>query len=75
MRIFLTGGAGYIGGTTCAALLQAGHKVTVYDNLSRGHRAAIPAGAQFIQGDLENREALAAALGGVGFDEIGRAHV
>ena len=70
MRIFLTGGAGYIGGTTCAALLQAGHQVTVYDNLSRGHRAAVPAGAQFIQGDLENREALAAALGSAGFDAV-----
>ena len=49
MHIFLTGGAGYIGGTTCAALLQAGHQVTVYDNLSRGHRTAVPAGAHFIR--------------------------
>ncbi|GBL17329.1 UDP-glucose 4-epimerase [Chloroflexota bacterium] len=49
MNIFLTGGAGYIGGTTCAALLQAGHEVTVYDNLSRGHRGlqSLPARNSF----------------------------
>ena len=70
MRIFLTGGAGYIGGTTCAALLQAGHQVTVYDNLSRGHRTAIPTGAHFIQGDLEDRAALAAALGSANFEAV-----
>ena len=70
MHIFLTGGAGYIGGTTCAALLQAGHQVTVYDNLSRGHRTAIPAGAHFIQGDLEDRAALAAALASANFEAV-----
>lgn len=51
MRILVTGGAGYIGSATTAHLLAAGHDVTVYDNLYRGHRGAVPADAEFIQGD------------------------
>ena len=54
MNIFLTGGAGYIGGVTTEALLNRGHKVTVFDSLERGHRAAIDDRATFIQGDLRN---------------------
>lgn len=52
MRILVTGGAGYIGSATTAHLLEAGHEVTVYDNLYRGHRAAVPGKAEFIQGDI-----------------------
>jgi len=62
MRIFVTGGAGYIGSAAAQALLEAGHIVTVYDNLSHGHRAAVPAGARFIHGDINDRPAVAAAL-------------
>jgi UDP-glucose 4-epimerase len=58
MHILVTGGAGYIGSATALAFMQAGHQVTVFDNLSRGHKAAIPSGAAFVQGDLADRGAL-----------------
>ncbi len=56
--ILVTGGAGYIGGITAAALLRMGRDVCVYDNLSRGHRDAIPEGALFREADLGDAEAL-----------------
>ncbi|WP_129630436.1 UDP-glucose 4-epimerase GalE [Candidatus Oscillochloris fontis] len=59
MKILVTGGAGYIGSATAAELLDAGHHVVVFDNLSQGHRAAVPAAATFILGDLADRAALA----------------
>jgi UDP-glucose 4-epimerase len=52
MRILVTGGAGYIGSAMTDVLIEAGHDVTVFDNLSRGHRDAISARATFIEGDL-----------------------
>src|SRR5688572_11482094 len=52
MRILLTGGAGYIGSVMTDVLIEAGHDITVFDNLSRGHRDAISARATFIEGDL-----------------------
>jgi UDP-glucose 4-epimerase len=55
MRILVTGGAGYIGSAAAEALVAAGHAVTVFDNLSHGHRAAVPAGARFVHGDLADR--------------------
>jgi UDP-glucose 4-epimerase len=58
MRILVTGGAGYIGSVVAAELLAAGHDVVVFDNLSMGHRAAVPARATFIEGDLSNRTAI-----------------
>ena len=58
MNILVTGGAGYIGSATAEALLDAGHRVTVFDNLSLGYRAAIPSRAQFIWGDIGDRLAL-----------------
>lgn len=42
MNVLVTGGAGYIGSHTVRALLAQGHHVIVLDNLSRGHRAAVP---------------------------------
>ncbi|MGH2620401.1 MAG: UDP-glucose 4-epimerase GalE [Anaerolineales bacterium] len=62
MRIFLTGGAGYIGSAAAERLLAAGHQVTVFDSLVTGHRQAVPEGAQFIQADLSDRQALFDAL-------------
>ena len=53
MRILVTGGAGYIGSHTVRRLLGRGHEVTVYDNLSEGHRAAVPQG-KLIVGDLKD---------------------
>ena len=54
MRVFVTGGAGFIGGHVVTALLRAGHDVTVLDNLSTGHAEAVPPEAIFIQGDLRD---------------------
>jgi len=58
MHILVTGGAGYVGSATAAHFLQAGHRVTVYDSLVKGHRAAIPAGARFVRGDVGDPAAL-----------------
>ncbi len=62
MRILVTGGAGYIGSATTAYFLNAGHEVLVYDNLSHGYRAAVPEGADFIKGDIGDRETLERAF-------------
>ncbi len=53
MNVLVTGGAGYIGSVCVEELLKAGHKVTVYDDLSEGHRSAVDPGAQFILGHPE----------------------
>ena len=58
MNIFITGGAGYIGSATAEALLWEGHKVTVYDSLVTGHRAAVPKNVQFIEAALEDHRSL-----------------
>ncbi len=58
MHILVTGGAGYVGSATTAYFLAAGHRVTVYDSLIKGHRAAVPPEAAFVQGDLADRGAL-----------------
>jgi UDP-glucose 4-epimerase len=58
MHILVTGGAGYIGSATAAAFLNAGHTVTVLDNLIRGHREAVPEGAHFVHGDISDRGTL-----------------
>lgn len=52
MRVFLTGGAGFIGSHTSRSLLAAGHEVTILDNLSNGRRELVPEGATFIEGDV-----------------------
>jgi UDP-glucose 4-epimerase len=70
MKIFLTGGAGYIGSATAEALINAGHAVTIFDSLVTGHREAIPAGAQFIHASLNDKMALSAALSAIRFDAV-----
>src|SRR5271155_640247 len=55
MRVLVTGGAGYIGSVVAEELLQAGHRVVVFDNLSRGHRQAVPKNAELVVGDLADR--------------------
>jgi UDP-glucose 4-epimerase len=58
MRVLVTGGAGYIGSVVAGDLLQAGHQVVVFDNLSRGHRRAVPKKAELVVGDLADRAAV-----------------
>jgi UDP-glucose 4-epimerase len=67
MKLLVTGGAGYIGSIVAQQLLDGGHEVTVLDNLARGHRAAVPPGAELIEADLLDRPAVDAAAAG-GFD-------
>jgi UDP-glucose 4-epimerase len=62
MRLLVTGGAGYIGSVVARQLLTAGHEVTVLDSLARGHRAAVPDGAGFVQADLLDPAALERAV-------------
>jgi UDP-glucose 4-epimerase len=62
MNIFVTGGAGYIGSVFVEAGLNAGHRVTVYDNLSEGHRAAVDPRATFVLGELGDEAGLGQAL-------------
>ncbi|HEY3873179.1 MAG TPA: UDP-glucose 4-epimerase GalE [Actinocrinis sp.] len=53
-RILVTGGAGYIGSVVAARLLESGHRVTVLDDLSTGFRAAVPEGAEFVEGRVHD---------------------
>ena len=55
MKILVTGGAGYIGGTVAALLTQKGHNVLVYDNLSHGRLDLLPRGVEFVKGEVEDR--------------------
>jgi len=52
MQVLITGGAGYIGSVVAAELLADGHGVTIYDNLYKGHAAAVAPRACFVRGDL-----------------------
>ena len=52
MRVLVLGGAGYIGSVVARFVLEAGHRVTVLDDLSTGHRDAVPADVDFVQGDI-----------------------
>jgi UDP-glucose 4-epimerase len=50
VKFLVTGGAGYVGTVVTQLLLESGHEVTVLDDLSTGHRVAVPAGASFVDG-------------------------
>ena len=52
MRVLVTGGAGYLGSVCAAHLVEAGHDVVVLDDLSTGHRDAVPDGCRFVEGDV-----------------------
>jgi len=75
VKILVTGGAGYIGGTVAGLLAQKGHQAVVYDNLSHGRRELLPAGVDFVEGELADRAALenlfiAAKNQGLPFDGV-----
>lgn len=70
MRLLVTGGAGYIGSVVAEQLLGAGHQVTIIDNLSRGHRQAVPSGAELVVGDLSDKEQLKRLFDTHGFEGV-----
>ena len=70
MKILITGGAGYIGGTLTRLLLSQGHAVTVYDNLCHSKRLAVAANASFIDGDIADRTLLEKTLSQGRFDGV-----
>src|SRR5262252_4441327 len=62
MKIFVVGGAGYIGSVCGELLLNEGHEVVIFDNPSEGHRGAVDSRTHFIQGELADRQQIQAAL-------------
>jgi UDP-glucose 4-epimerase len=70
MKILVTGGAGYIGGTVCRMLLAGGHAVTVFDNLCHSKRLAVADGAEFVEGDLADRVLVEKTLRDGSFDGV-----
>jgi UDP-glucose 4-epimerase len=69
MRALVVGGAGYIGSVVGRHLVEGGHRVTVADDLSKGHRWAVPEGAELRVVDVLDRPALAEVVAG-GFDAV-----
>lgn len=58
MKVLVTGGTGYIGGTVAELLAARGHAVVAYDNLSHSRREALPAGVELVEGELSDRAAI-----------------
>ncbi|WP_270937259.1 UDP-glucose 4-epimerase GalE [Falsiroseomonas oryzae] len=69
-RYLVTGGAGYVGSHTVLALLDRGDEVVVLDDLSKGHRGAVAAGAKLVQGRCDDRAALADAFAQGPFEAV-----
>lgn len=69
LNILVTGGAGYIGGSVAALLATQGHSVIAYDNLSHSKRSMVPAGVEFVEGDVADRQKLESLLSS-GFDGV-----
>nr|WP_221473372.1 UDP-glucose 4-epimerase GalE [Planomonospora venezuelensis] len=63
--MLVTGGAGYIGSAVAAQLVEAGHQVTVLDDLSTGHADAVPPGARFVEGSITGAAAVLDGMDGV----------
>ena len=70
MTVLVTGAAGYIGSVVAERLLERGHAVAAFDDLSQGHRAAVPAAASFMEGDLRDRARLADVVSAVRPDAV-----
>lgn len=62
MKVLVTGGAGYIGSHTVHELIKENNTVIVYDNLSKGHESAVPAGVKLVPGDIRDGELLAQVM-------------
>ncbi len=70
MHILVTGGAGYIGSIVVEELIRQGERVTVLDNLSQGHRAAVHPQADFVHGDLADRDLVEGLFAATPFDAV-----
>ena len=70
MRILVTGGAGYVGSASVERLLDAAHDVVVLDDLSTGHRSAVPDAASLVEGDFGDEAAVTALLERESIDAI-----
>jgi len=68
VKVLVAGGAGYIGSVVTAALVRAGHEAVVLDDLSTGHRDAVPAGAGFVESSVS--EVAAVLTPDAGFDAV-----
>jgi UDP-glucose 4-epimerase len=62
MKVLVTGGAGYVGGTVATILMRAGHEVTVLDNLCHSKKQELPEGVEFVQADIADRPRVEALL-------------
>ena len=62
MKTLVTGGAGYIGSHMVKTLVDHGHQVVVVDDMSSGHRDAVPAGIPFVLADVASTADMAAVL-------------
>ncbi len=70
MRVLVTGGAGYVGSVSVERLLEAGHDVTVLDDLSTGHRTAAVDGARLVVGSYTDGTLVEGLLGEAGIEAI-----
>lgn len=70
MNVLVTGGAGYIGSVVTEELIASGHDVVVYDNLVKGHRAAVAPEAHFVEGDIADRQRLIATFRSRAIDAV-----
>lgn len=70
MKVLVTGGTGYIGGTVSRLLLERGHEVTIFDNLSHSKRSALAGGARLVEGELADRSLVEQTLREGQFDGV-----
>jgi UDP-glucose 4-epimerase len=75
-KFLVTGGAGYVGSVVATHLLEAGHRVTVLDDLSTGFREGVPAGAEFVEGRVQDAarwldDSYAAVLHFAAYSQVG----
>ncbi len=70
MKVLVTGGAGYIGGTVTRLLLSQGHDVTVFDNFCHSKRSAVAEGATLVEGELSDRSLIEGTLRESRFDGV-----
>jgi UDP-glucose 4-epimerase len=70
MRVLVTGGAGYVGSVSVEALVAAGHEVMVLDDLSKGHRDAVPPGVRLVQGSYGDPGVVGPLLAGSPVDAV-----